>query len=78
MRKLGQVDEAIRLYAQALDIDPDYLPAREYLGEAYLSQGQRAAAADQLRQIEQRCGNACSEYLDLAEALEAGEQRATR
>ena len=37
-RKLGNYDDALKAYATCLDIKPDYAPAREYLGEAYLEQ----------------------------------------
>ncbi len=39
VRKLGQVDEGIKYYHEALALDPDYTLAREYLGEGYLQKG---------------------------------------
>lgn len=68
-RKLGRTDEAMGYYAQALEANPNYTVARAYLGEAYLNRGERAKAAEQLVEIEQRCGKGCEEYKELATAM---------
>ena len=47
-RKLGKYDDALKAYGTCLDIKPDYAPAREYLGEAYIELGQIDKARDQL------------------------------
>jgi tetratricopeptide (TPR) repeat protein len=47
-RKLGNYDDALKAYAACLDIKPDYAPAREYLGEAYIELGQLDKAREQL------------------------------
>ena len=47
-RKLGDYDGALKAYATCLDIKPDYAPAREYLGEAYIELGQIDKAREQL------------------------------
>jgi len=47
-RKLGDYDGALKAYATCLDIKPDYAPAREYLGEAYVELGQIDKAREQL------------------------------
>lgn len=65
-RKLGDVDGALPYYRRALAIDPDYVLARAYLGEAYLQKRDLAAARDELSEIERRCGRSCAEYVDLA------------
>lgn len=70
-RKLGRVDEAMPLYAKALEINPNYVVARAYLGEAYLTKGQPDAAKAQLSEIARRCGATCPEYIDLATTLSA-------
>ncbi len=70
-RKLGHVDAALPLYRRALDIDPDYVLARAYMGEAYLQKGQPDEARGQLAEIERRCGRACAEYVDLAMQIES-------
>ena len=64
-RKLGRVEEALGYYRRALKIDPNYLQARAYMGEAFLQKGEPAKAKNQLREIEQRCGTACREYAEL-------------
>jgi tetratricopeptide (TPR) repeat protein len=69
-RKLGRVDEGIGYYQQAVALDPDYTLVREYLGEAYVTQGKLDLARDQLQEIEKRCGTTCEPYEDLAEAID--------
>lgn len=70
-RKLGNVDGAFPYYAKALAIKPDYVQAREYLGEAYLTKGDLAHAAEQLGEIERRCGQACVAYTALASQIDS-------
>jgi tetratricopeptide (TPR) repeat protein len=43
-RKLGDIDKGLDYYHRALALDPNYLLAREYLGEGYLQKGDLAAA----------------------------------
>lgn len=72
-RKLGRVEEGVGYYLQAVALDPDYTLVREYLGEAYVTQGKLDLAKQQLEAIEARCGTTCEPYQDLAEAIaEAG------
>jgi len=68
-RKLGDVDKGLDYYHQALALDPNYLRAREYLGEGYLQKGDVASARDQLMEIAERCGDACEEYAKLEKAI---------
>ena len=70
-RKLGHLDKGIRYYAKALAIDPDYVRAREYLGEGYVSAGRIDKAREQLAEIEMRCGAGCEEYQQLAQVITA-------
>ncbi len=70
-RKLGQLDTGIRYYAKALAIDPNYVRAREYLGEGYVAAGKLAEAEGQLVEIEKRCGTGCEEYQLLAQVITA-------
>jgi tetratricopeptide (TPR) repeat protein len=72
-RKSGMVEEGIRYYRQAIAIDPEYVRAREYLGEGYVALGKTDLAKAELAEIEKRCGKSCEEYVDLAEAI-AGEK----
>lgn len=70
-RKLGNTDVAIQYYTQALTIAPDFTPAHEYLGEAYIQGHDIPKAKHQLVTIEQLCGNqTCKEYRDLKRALD--------
>jgi tetratricopeptide (TPR) repeat protein len=72
-RKAGRVDEGIGFYLQAVAIDPAYPQVREYLGEAYVSQGKLDLANEQLIVIASLCGTTCESYTDLAEAIAAAE-----
>lgn len=70
-RKLGNTDEAILLYTRALTIAPDFTPAHEYLGEAYIQANDIVKAQAQLATIEQLCGNqSCKEWKDLKRSLD--------
>lgn len=68
-RKLGNVDEGIRYYKRALTLDPNYSPAREYLGEGYLQKGDLAKAKQELAELEARCGRDCHAYEELAKEI---------
>ena len=74
-RKLGNVDEGIRYYKRALRLDPNYNPAREYLGEGYLQKGDLAKARRELAELETRCGRDCDAYEELAKAIAEFEAR---
>jgi hypothetical protein len=68
-RKAGRIKVGLGYYQEALRINPDYVLAREYLGEAYLTLGDLAAAQEQLNEIHKRCGKGCREYSLLAQEL---------
>jgi tetratricopeptide (TPR) repeat protein len=51
-RKTGDYDKSFKAYQRCLDIKPDYAPAREYLGEAWLDKGDVRKAHDQLLWLE--------------------------
>jgi tetratricopeptide (TPR) repeat protein len=68
-RKLGDVDGALPYYARALEIEPDYVQAREYLGEAFLAKGDVAHASEQLAEIERRCGSDCVSFAALQQEI---------
>jgi len=70
-RKSGDVARGIGFYQKALDLDPDYVLAREYLGEGYLQLGDIDAASLQLKEIADRCGVECNEYKDLRAEIDA-------
>jgi tetratricopeptide (TPR) repeat protein len=69
-RKAGRVLVGLGYYQEALRHDPDYTLVREYMGEAYLQQGNVDAAKEQLAEIEKRCGKGCREYALLAEQID--------
>ena len=71
-RKLGELERGIAYYNKALAIDPDYVLAREYLGEGYVKAGKIERAKVQLAEIEKRCGKSCREYRMLARAISTG------
>jgi tetratricopeptide (TPR) repeat protein len=52
-RKLGNYDKAFAAYDKCLSIEPDYAPAREYLGEAWLERGDAKKAREQLARLEE-------------------------
>jgi len=71
-RKMGDFKKGVKLYKKALAIDPNYVLAREYLGEGYVKVGKLDLAREQLAEIEKRCGTTCEAYLVLAmEIVEA-------
>jgi len=51
-RKLGNYDKAFAAYDQCLGLKPDYTPAREYVGEAWLEMGKPEKAREQLVLLE--------------------------
>lgn len=64
-RKLGHVDEALPLYRKALAVNPDYVVARAYMGEAFLTKHEPDKARAELAEIARRCGTSCPAYVDL-------------
>lgn len=51
-RKLKDYDRAVASYQRCLKLKPDYAPAREYLGEAYLEMGKIDLAREQLAALD--------------------------
>jgi tetratricopeptide (TPR) repeat protein len=70
-RKAGRLDVAITYYRRALDINPDFVRAREYLGEGYVAAGRVDLAQAELDQIKARCGVTCEEYSELSKVISA-------
>lgn len=68
-RKAGRLDIGITFYRKALKIDPDFVLAREYLGEGYVAAGRVDLAKLQLTEIAERCGVECEEYRELSRAI---------
>lgn len=75
-RKSGDLDTAIGYYKAALQINPDFVLAREYLGEGYVKAGRLDLARLELEQIGKRCGKGCKEYVELASVI-SGTDKAT-
>lgn len=65
-RKSGDVAGGMRHYARALALDPNFVVARAYLGEAHLERGAVADARRELGEIARRCGATCAAYDELA------------
>jgi tetratricopeptide (TPR) repeat protein len=68
-RKLGQTEEGIAIYHQALAIDPNNVFTHEYLGEGYLAAGRIDLAELELDTLAKICGTTCEQYRDLKDAL---------
>jgi tetratricopeptide (TPR) repeat protein len=71
-RKLGRTDEGIGYYLQSVALDSNYPQVREYLGEAYVTQGKYDLAREQLAIIQGICGTDCEYFEDLAQAIKDG------
>jgi tetratricopeptide (TPR) repeat protein len=69
-RKLGHTDQALSYYQQALAISPKHRGANEYLGELYLELKQLDKAEERLKVLSTAC-NACEEFVELKEKVEA-------
>ena len=55
-KRLGEIDEAVEAYRQALTIDPGTVPAREALEELLAEEGARGAVAEILRPLYEAAG----------------------
>ena len=68
-RKLGNTEEGIAIYHQALAIDPNNVNTHEYLGEGYVAAGRIDLAELELDTLAKLCGTECEQYQDLAKAI---------
>lgn len=68
-RKLGNMDLAMDYYKAALVIDPDYILARSYMGQGFVSDGKMSAARQQLFEIEKRGGRDSWAYASLEKSI---------
>ncbi len=68
-RKAGRLDVGISYYKKALAIDPNFVLAREYLGEGYVAAGRVDLAKLELNEIKTRVGENTEEYKDLLKAI---------
>jgi tetratricopeptide (TPR) repeat protein len=69
-RKAGRLETGIGFYQQALTLNPDYVQAREYLGEAYVLAGFGDLALQQLQEIEKRSGTSSEAYVALKKFMQ--------
>lgn len=72
-RKTGDMTAALAYYQDALDIDPDNLLARSYMGQGLVVDGRFAAAEAELDEIIARGGAGTWPEVALRTALETGE-----
>ena len=75
-RKMGNYDQGLAYYAQALAIDPNNINTHEYLGEAYAEKGQLDLAKGELVKVAAVGGTTTEQYQDLAKAI-AGKPNAS-
>jgi tetratricopeptide (TPR) repeat protein len=68
-RKAGRLETGVAYYQKALAIDPNFVLAREYLGEGYVAAGKLDLAKAQLEEIRVRAGEKSEEYIDLKKAI---------
>ena len=68
----GDLKRAFEAYAKCIEIEPEYAPAHEYLGEAYLMSGDVAKAKAQLLWLVAR--KAADEVATLTQSIEAYEK----
>ena len=71
-RKTGNMQEAMRWYASALEANPDNLLARGYFGIGLVESGQLDLAKDQLLEIRQRGGKDTWAEAALVMAIKTG------
>ena len=71
-RKAGRLEIGITYYRKALAIDPNFVLAREYLGEGYVAAGRIDLAKLELNEIKNRAGSNSEEYKDLSKAITTG------
>lgn len=69
LRKSGDYETSLSYYNRALQLQPDFKAAREYLGELYVETGHVAQAKEQLAALARLCPRGCEERDDLAKAL---------
>lgn len=71
-RKMGNVALGMSYYRQALDVNPDNILARSYLGQAYVEAGEMNAARVQLTEIRTRGGRGTWAEISLRLAIDSG------
>jgi tetratricopeptide (TPR) repeat protein len=64
--------KAIRLYAQALEIEPNDIAALSGQGEAYVQRGAVERARRNLERVRSLCSNSCAQATSLAAVIQRG------
>lgn len=72
-RKSGDMAGGMAYYARALEVNPDNILARSYMGQALVEQGDIAAATRQLEEIRRRGGVDTWAETSLASAVGTGQ-----
>lgn len=72
-RKAGRLDEGLDHYAHALEVNPDNILARSYLGQLLVEMGEIAMARRQLDEIRARGGAGTWAEASLAQAVGSGQ-----
>lgn len=75
-KKQGLPGKAIRMYREALRIEPNDIIALSGQGEALVQKGAVNRAKENLARIEKLCVSACPEQTRLASAIDKGAQQA--
>jgi len=68
-RRNGDMDNAFKHYAKALELNPRHLGAHEYVGRAYLLAGKPDEARKHLDALEKYCFEKCPERESLKKAI---------
>ena len=68
-RNLGEFDRAFKHYGRALELSPRHRGAHEYIGEAYLMNGNLAKAEEHLAALQRICLLPCDEYGELRKKI---------
>ena len=72
LRKAGQIEAGLQGYARALQVNPDNILARSYLGQLYVEMTELDLARAELDQIRMRGGSGTWAETALAEAIRTG------
>ncbi|NSX55461.1 tetratricopeptide repeat protein [Parasulfitobacter algicola] len=72
-RKMGDVPAGMAYYNAALQVNPDNILARSYMGQAFVEAGQLGAAREQLKEIQARGGRESWSETSLKKAIETGD-----
>jgi len=70
-RKLGNREQALHYYQQALSVDNNHRGANEYLGEYFVEIGDLASAQQQLAKLDRICNFGCEEAQELRRWISA-------